>query len=219
MEDKVNHKIKDFFGLCKETIYKKGEVIIPAYDEPGGIYLIKSGCVKMSTIFEDGSELAVNLFKPNSFFPLTWAIGDAPNTYFFQAIQPTVILKAPKEKFIKFVKENPDVLYSLTKRVLIGLDGLLFTIKYVLSGNSINKVATVLWMLSNRFGQKNDRGEILINLQITHQDIASHAGITRETTSLAIEKMKKNGILDRQNRKLVIKKPELLKNYYMVKKT
>ena len=76
-------KLVDFFRKYKKIPYKKGDVIIRGNDQPSGVYFVKSGYIKMSSLLEDGSEIGVNIFKPSSFFPMIWALGNIENSYFY----------------------------------------------------------------------------------------------------------------------------------------
>jgi CRP-like cAMP-binding protein len=109
------------------------------------------------------------------------------------------------------LKANPDVLFDLTRRLLVGLDGLLFDLSRILSGSSTSKIAVVIYMLAMRFGVKNG-AEIEIGLALPHQEIAHFAGLTRETTTIAIDKLVKDGIIVQRKRRIIVKDLKALKN-------
>jgi len=205
MENLINQKLLGFFLKYKKVSYRKGEYVIQAEEEPAGIFYLKKGFVKMNSIFENGSELTLNIFKPGSFFPMTWALGETNNTYFYQAMIDTQVLKAPKEKVLEFVKNNTDIFYDLVKRILVGFDGLLHNTQHLLYGNSESRVASAILIGAKRFGKVYKNGNVEIKLPLTHQDIAGLAGITRETTTLALKKLRKKGIITQQVRKFIVK--------------
>jgi CRP-like cAMP-binding protein len=213
MNDGVNRALTLFSANYKERAYNKGEVIIRADDEPTGIYLVKSGVVKMSSISEDGQELGVNIFKVGTFFPMTWAISEISNSYNFQSLTPTKLVRIPKKDFIQFLKANPDVLFDLTRRILVGLDGLLFNVRYLLAGSSISKVAVILYMLVKRFGIKNGK-QIEVGLALTHQDISHFTGLTRETTTLAINKLVEEKVVIQKQGRIIVRDIQALKNSF-----
>jgi len=204
MNKKIIDRLEKYFSSCKLISYQKGDAVIYSTDEPTGIYFINNGYIKMNTLSINGNELILNILKPGSFFPTFWAIGDKPNNYSFVAMSKVSLYKSPKEDFLIFLKENPEVLFDLTKRVLFGVDELIVNITHSLAGSSEDRVASALSIISKRFGEKMNNGKILIKLNLTHQDIADMAGITRETASLAIGKLTKNKILKQQGRKFVI---------------
>src|SRR3989344_6135121 len=113
MDTNISAKIDAFFTQFKHQVYKKGELLIRADDDPSGIFHLKSGYVKKYCISKKGDELIVNVFKPISFFPMSWVINNTPNDYFYEAMTEADIWRAPKEEVLKFIKAEPDVLYDL----------------------------------------------------------------------------------------------------------
>ena len=200
----IDRKISDFFSHGTFLKCKRGEILINAGDEPNGVYYLSKGYVKMNSIFKNGSELTLNIFKHGAFFPMMWALGEAKNTYFYQTISTANIYRVPKEKVLRFVKEDPSVLFDLTKRILVGLDGLLTNVSQLLYGSSYNRVASAILISAKRFGKRFKDGSVLIDLSLTHQDIADLAGITRETVSLAMEKLARKKVIARSHKKIVV---------------
>jgi len=213
MNDDVQEVLNAFCSNYKELNYRKGDIVIRGDDEPTGVYLIKSGNVKMSSIDEDGDELSVNIYKPGTFFPMTWAIGKIENSYNYQTLSPSKLVRVPKEEFTKFLKDNPEVLYDLTRRIVIGLDGTLFNLRHLLGSSSVSKIAVILYMFARRFGVTNG-SQIEIDLPLTHQDISHFIGLSRETTTIGINKLVKDGIIVQNQRKLIIKDIEALKKAF-----
>lgn len=183
--------------------------MIRSEDEPSGIFYLKSGIVKMSTFFANGTEITFNLFKPGSFFPMIWAIGETRNSYDFQAITEVAAYRVSKKETLIFLNKEKEVYANLIKRILIGFDSLLSGLPYLISGNSTKRVATALLILGRRFGQQTKEG-LILNIKIRHEDLAGMAALTRETVSLAIEKLKKKKIIQQKNRLFIIKEPEEL---------
>lgn len=187
--------LDNFFSKQKLLSYKKGEVIIREDDEPSGVYYLSQGFVRLGATMINGGELTFNIFKPGSFFPMMWAIGETTNAYFCQALSDVKIYRAPKPEVVSFIKENPDILFDLTKRILIGMDGLLKNLQHVMFGGSESRVAAVILMLAKRFGEEKAEEWVIIGMELTHQDIALLAGVTRETTSIAMKQLERRGLI------------------------
>lgn len=205
MEKSVFKKLEDFFSKRKLLNYKKGEIIIRSDDVPQGVFYVKKGFVSLYTIFEDGRQVTFNIFKPGSYFSMMWAISDIPNAYYFQAIVETSLYRVPKDEVVDFLKGNPDVLFDVTRRILIGLDAVLTITEHLISGTAYQKIGATLVVLAKRFGKKRKNEGITIGLALTHQDVANLCGITRETTSLAMEKFEKKGLISYKAHRIVVK--------------
>lgn len=203
MNDKGN-EIEKFFAKYKLVEYKAKEVIIDMADEPSGVYFIKEGFIKMNAILANGNELTLNIFKPGSFFPMFWALGEVPNNYIFETMTEVSVYKAPRKEVMDFLNNNSAVALGLIKRILSGVDGLLTNYNHMLVGNADTRVASALLIAAKRFGEVDTSGKTLIKLKLTHQDIANLAGISRERASIVIGELVKGGIIEQIDRRFVI---------------
>ena len=199
-------------------MYKKGEIILRPEDKPQGVYYIKEGFVKLSTILENGKELTLNIHKPGTYFPMMWAIGGISNSYYFQAQVTTLIHRAPKQEVLSFLKKNPDVFFELTRRILVGLGGILTNIEYILCGNSYTRVAGAIYLSAKRFGEPSGKDKVIIQLPLTHQDIANIAGISRETASIAIKKLEVRKIISCQHHIFIVNATKKLEEEALISK-
>jgi CRP/FNR family transcriptional regulator, cyclic AMP receptor protein len=200
----ISDKLKLLFSNSQSETFSKREIILASDDMPHGVYYLAKGFVKMNSTLADGREITLNIFKPGTYFPMMWALSNLPNTYYFQAITKTELNRISKDVFVKFMNSNPDVLFEFTNRILIGLDGLLFNINNILSGQAYHRIVSAILMLSKRFGEKDASGQVIITLPITHQDLADIAAITRETASINIKQLENLGLISQKNRKLSI---------------
>jgi len=196
-------KITAFFSRYPAMSYKKEEIILRPDDPTPYVYYVSSGFVRMYCLLPDGKELTLNIFKPESYFPMFLILGNSANTYYYQTILPVELRRAPKADVLAFLRREPDVLFEFTSRISVGLNGLLSNLQYLLFGPASSRVASVLLILSRRFGAEKD-SSIAIQLPLTHQDIANLIGLTRETTSLEMEKLVSKKIISYDHKQVVI---------------
>lgn len=204
MDVKIIGKLDKFFSQFKLIPYKKGSTLIGFADDPIAVFYLQEGFVKMTTVLANGNELTINIYKPGSFFPMFWALGEVPNKYAFEAMTNVTVYKSPRSELMGFLKENSEVALDLSKRILSGVDGLLTNLNHLMVGSSSSRVASALLIASKRFGELTQDGKTLITLKLTHQDIANLAGITRETASIVIGKLSKKNIVKQIERKFVV---------------
>lgn len=191
-------KLEDFFSKHRLCSYKKGEIIYRPEDDPNHIAFIKSGYVRLFALSKEGEEMTINIFKPVFYFTLLFAMTKKPNRYYFEAITPVEMWKAPKEDVIAFIKSDPDLLFELSTNMLNGFQELLESIEFLVSGNAYSKVASALLLLSHRFGNR-ENNQITLDINPTHRELGTLTGVTRETVSVQIERLVKEGIIT-QNR-------------------
>ena len=209
MDDSISQKLENFFKQYKYQVYKKGEVLIRVDDDPDGVFHLTSGTVKEYAISKKGEELVINVFKPISFFPMSWAINQTTNAYYYEALEDIEVWKAPREQVVEFIKENPDVLFNLMSRVYKGIDGILMRMIYLMSGEAYSRVITELLIAVKRFGKPNGGA---VELHLSEKDIAGQAGMARETVSREIKILKDKGLVTFNKNILTIENPDRLED-------
>jgi len=196
-------KIEDFFKNYKFQTYKKGEIILRADDNPQGIFYLTKGLVKMYSISKKGDEVILNIFKPISFFPMTWGLNETPNAYYFEAMEDTNLYRAPREKVVLFLERNPDVALDLLKRLYRGVDGMLIKMTYLMSARAHTRLMMELIIHAQRFGKKTKGNAVM--LKISEGELAASSGMTRETASREISRLKEEGLITFRQNMLEIK--------------
>ncbi len=191
--DTVKQKVNDFFASHRLRNYKKGEILIRADENPSGIFYLLKGNVKEYAISKKGEEIIVNIFKPGAFFPMSWAINETDNLYYYEATNETAVFKAEKNEVLDFVKSSPDILFDLLSRVYKGTDGFIIRLVYMMSESAYDRLIAELIIHTQRFGRKikNDTYEV----EISEKELAALTGMTRETVSRSINKLKEKNLI------------------------
>lgn len=208
-------KLESFFRGFRHLHYKKDYTIIHAGDDPPGVFFLLKGYVRLYSISKDGEELTLIIFKPQDFFPIMWAINETPNAYYLETMTACELYRAPREEFVAFMKENSDVEFELLSRILIRLGGLLSRMEYLAFGNAYQKVASIILICAERFGRQ-ERGRVIIQVPLTHKDIANLVGVTRETASIEIKKLERKSLITFHGRHLIVRNQPALRRESLV---
>ncbi|MBI5620477.1 Crp/Fnr family transcriptional regulator [Candidatus Gottesmanbacteria bacterium] len=199
----INQKVRNFFSRFTLILFKKGEMILRAEDQPHGVYYIEKGVVRQYVINGSGETLMLQLYRAGSFFPMTWVISDAPNRYFFEAASPVAIRRAPRAEVERFLLLVPDVYHDFTKRLLTGISGLWVRIEQLVLDSAYTKTILLILYYAGKFGKDVHDG-VLFELSPTHREIAAWIGTTRETASLQVEALKKKKLLRTRGRQFIV---------------
>ena len=203
MDKEVLHKLNIFFSKYPTKKYSKGEIILSPEEYPKRIYNIKKGFARSYSLSEDGHELTLNIYKPSSFFPIPTVLAELKNSYYFEALSGIVLNLAPVDEVVEYIKSDKEVMFDLTRRLSVGLEGFMTRTQFLILSDSRQKIASSLVMMVRRFGQK-DRKKIIIQLPQTHADIASLAGVSRETASVELKKLEREKVIERKGKTTII---------------
>lgn len=208
------NKTKEFELFYKQfTIrnYKKGEMLIRADDDPQGIFCLTKGYVRQYTISKTGFELSLHILKPISYFPMVWAINGTPNVYFFEALTPVEVGRAPRDQVVNFIKDKPTIIFELMSELVQDYAETLTRIEHLVFSDAYRRVISVLLYIAKHFGEKSN-DSVIVHHRFTQQDIATLVGVARETASNEIVKLEKKGLIKHINHSILfedIKKLEL----------
>lgn len=189
----VAQKIDEQFSRYPKRSYPKGQILVFADESPQHIFYITEGRVRKYDISYKGEDVIVNIFKPPAFFPMSWAINRTSNKYFYKTETETELHVVPVEAALEFVKNNPDVMFDLLSRIYKGMDGLLGRVVHLMSGSAKSRLLYELIIECRRFGTKNKDGSY--TLDITEASLAARSGLSRETVSREMQKIKAAGLV------------------------
>ena len=198
-------QINEFFGKYKLKHFKKGEYLMRAGSEPEGIYSLTQGVVRQVVTTKKGEELTVNTYHPPAFIPLTWALDDIANKYDYIAFTDVDAYVAPAKETTEFLKSNPEVLFDLTKRLLSGLNGLLVKTEHLMDHSAQERLVLTLLQLAYRYGSsESGTKQVQIHLLLTHRELATFSGLSRETVSNEMKSLSNGGYITNEHRTVVI---------------
>lgn len=202
MSQQITEKISGFFSQYPQKQFSPKEIVVHAGNNLPGIFFLVQGEVKQYDITPNGDEVTLNVFKQGAFFPMSWAINRTQNNFFFEAISDTTAHLCPADEALEFLKNNPDVTLDLLSRVYVGIDGLTQRMSLLMKGSAYSRTVFELTIATKRFGQPTKTG---IQLTITENDLASRAGLTRETISRELQKLAKKGFIKIAHKNILIK--------------
>lgn len=194
MNEEVYKKVDEFFRQYPRRTYPKDQIILFAGENTGQVFYVLSGQVRQYDISYRGDEIILNIFHEPAFFPMGIAINHTNNPYFYKTELDTAVHVAPAEDAVEFVKQNPDVLFDLMSRVYRGVDGVLGRVVGLMAGSARSRLIYELIIESRRLGEEMAESEYLLSLH--EKDLAARSGLSRETVSRELKKLKDQGLIE-----------------------
>ncbi|KKQ50244.1 MAG: Transcriptional regulator, Crp/Fnr family [Candidatus Shapirobacteria bacterium GW2011_GWE1_38_10] len=210
MKEETKKKLVEFFSKFPLKKYKKGQVIFEPNDDFGGVYFVKSGYLRVYDVNKEGKESGIQLFKPLYFLSLIGTKTGIKNRHYIEALTPVEAWVVPKEEFEKFTQNDPKLYVEVCGALMEKFLDLTSYISHLVSGDAYTKVAGLIYSLASEYGVAKNK-EVMIKFKITHKLIASLTGLTRETVTLQMLKLEKDGLIDNFRRQIVVMDMKVLK--------
>ncbi|OGE31001.1 hypothetical protein A2631_04950 [Candidatus Daviesbacteria bacterium RIFCSPHIGHO2_01_FULL_44_29] len=208
--------METFYGGFKLIHYKKGEVILHAGDIPRGVFSLVKGYVRQYSISPEGEEFTSIIFMPGDFFPSIWAVHGSEFLYYLETLTPVELRCVPRDEFLSSIKSHHEMCFNLSSKILVRMGGLMTRMEHLVFGNAADKVTSILILCAERFGQKSGQG-VELPMVLSHKQIASLVGVSRETASVEIKNLEREGFVGYKKRRIVIKNIEELKSHSLLR--
>ncbi len=203
MKDITLKKVEDFFSRYPLRKYEDHQIIIQGGDNPNFAFYLVSGNVRQYDISNNGNEVVVNVFKEGSFFPLSWIINKTPNLYFFDCLGPIEVRLAPINEILEFIRSNADVSFNIVSRLLSGSIGIQRRMAHLMASSGYIRILFELTIECRRFCKKQKDGTLVLSM--SENELAKRSGLSRETVSHELNKLKKIGLVEIGRKDILIK--------------
>jgi CRP/FNR family cyclic AMP-dependent transcriptional regulator len=188
--------------LVKE--FKKNETILYEEDTNKYMYVILTGSVRVIKTTEDGKEIMIAVHKSGDSFGEISLIDGKTTTASVLATQVSRLAIMAKEDFYSLIYSQKMVLNNLLRKLCSLIREDVDQIELLNFNNASQRVKVLLMKLAHKHGEKIPEG-IILHIRLTHQDMANMAGLTRETVTRIIDKLKLNKeLFFRKNRSIVL---------------
>lgn len=208
---KQQKDFKALFEKGRRLDYKKGEMIIRANETPTGVFLIESGLVKAYDITKYGEENLLIIRKAGEIFPLIWSITNEEKLVIYEALTPVTLWKIDKDEYLNCLLNNTELLPPFIDIVIAMYRMHSLRIINLEYRTVRERVVSFLLIMADRFGEKRGKN-ILINVPLRRQDIASSVNATRETTGREIIALQRSNLISTDNSYISIQNLEKLQN-------
>jgi CRP-like cAMP-binding protein len=183
------------------TVYREGE----AADQ---FFMLLSGRARYFTLTEDGRRVIMRWILPNQVFG-AMALRHEPGAYRLSAesARDSELLAWPRDDIRRLAVRYPRLLENLATLASEYLDWYVIAQLALISQSARQRLARVLSHLAKDIGRRQEDGTAL---DITNEELADAAHITRFSTCRLLSEWQRSGILMKRRGKLVLISSERL---------
>lgn len=189
------------FG-ARDTIFAPG-------DPDGQLYFLLEGTVRLYKIYGAYKEATVALLKDGGVFGELGLDEGCRQSLFAEALTSVRVAVIRKSTLTEVIKRRPEFAMKLLFFFSDRLEQSDEVIDCLLDRGVATRLGTLLMNLGDRFGEANGSGTI-IDVRLTHQDLANMISSTREAVSKEMSELQRNGIIETRNRRIILY-PQLAK--------
>ena len=181
-------------------------------EEPSDFFcIIYSGKVKVTQISESGKELLLSIQKRGNYFGEMSMIDGQSTSSTIITMENSKIGFLTRKNFVKYILKNEQCLQQLLNLLCSRLRIVGTTLFMHSYADAFSRIRAALNVFYIKFGLIEERGKI-INIKLTHKDLANYAAMSRETASRIISALIKSEEIDIVDKKYIRLNPCFFEN-------
>lgn len=181
-------------------------VVLHKGAEAQELMFLLSGQLQVVDVSEDGKEVGLYLIQPGEVFGELALIDGEPRSSSVVATQPSEVAVLSKAAALELFYSQPVVMH----RLLVRLAKIIRNTNAYRSVLSQNTAWSRVYAVLCKHMKPNVAGMITIENLPTQQELAIMANTSRETVSRAIGDLVSKGVVEKDLRRLLVRKPDVL---------
>jgi CRP/FNR family transcriptional regulator len=189
--------------FTKQQRYESGHELLSAGEDVHRYSNILRGVVKLSKLLADGRQQIVGLQFAPDFMGRPFR---AQSEVIADAATDVTVCTFPKAVLEELVRESPNLEHRLHEQALEELDEAREWMLTLGRKSAGEKVASFLFLIASNIDPEIEthEGPVMFELPLKRSDIADFLGLTIETVSRQITKLRKSGVIQVENNRTVI---------------
>ncbi|WP_059171147.1 Crp/Fnr family transcriptional regulator [Bacillus sp. FJAT-27445] len=200
------HLLSHFFGE-KETVQKikAGTVLFHERDRVEYIYLIQKGSIAIGRVHLKGKEFILKILNTREMI-IEYQLFKPSSRYHFsaKALTDCELLAIKRDQFEEFITNDPYAMSELAAWLSTSYLKAQMKCQDLIMNGKKGGLYSILIRLCNSYGVSTEDG-ILIDLPLTHQELANLTYGTREVIQRSLKELRDNEIISYDQQKFTIK--------------
>lgn len=193
----------DMASMLTAVKIRKNGIVYKSGDKAETIYLLKEGRVKITRFSSSRKELTVDILGPGDIFGELTMAGEEKRETNAVAMEDSLICSIGRKDFEGLVRKTPDLSLAITKWIGLRLRRIESRFENMIFQDVRTRLITIFKDLAQKYGVSVKNG-IKISIQLSHKDLASLIGASRETVTLELNNLKRSGDILRDGKYFIL---------------
>jgi CRP/FNR family cyclic AMP-dependent transcriptional regulator len=184
--------------------FPKGTTIYLPSDAGSGVFLLAEGRVKLCSITPDGKQAILAFIEPGELFGELALLEESEREEHAEAMVASTLVLMPGDALERLMSESAALAIGVTKLIGLRRKRIERRLKSLLFRSNRDRLIHLLLDLSSQYGQPDKDGTLLA-IPLSHQDLASIIGATRETVTTLLGELQLERLLKVARQRLVVR--------------
>lgn len=203
--DLEEDQLAEIYNLLTFRSYHKGETIFLAGDEGKEMFFLREGQVKITRNSADGREHIVKFVEPGEVFGEVVLFGHNIYPATTVCLQSSKLASLSRHDFRQYFIKNPEIGWGMLETMARKLFYSQSKLESMALQDSMSRIIQSLLQMA-----KTKENNVALE-ELNQQQLASYLGLTRETVSRNLSKLKEQGLIASKGRKIILLDKQKLK--------
>ena len=181
-------------------------ILVLQGDDPGdGLYVLTDGMVKVTVAAESGTETMLAVRSRGDLIGEFAVLDGEPRTATARAVGAVSAIRISRARFTEFGQRYPAAQTTITKSLVAKMRAATERHAAERTCGARERVAQVLYVLAEDYGEQAEDGAVVIPLLITQSELGELAGVAVSTTERVLGDLRKEGVIATRYRKIAIR--------------
>ncbi|MEW6432431.1 MAG: Crp/Fnr family transcriptional regulator [Myxococcota bacterium] len=195
--------------LARQVTLKRGQALFLQGDAADAVYLVTRGRLKVTEESADGHSVVLRLEREGALLGLIAALDGGVYPVTVRALEACTVARWSDADWRALLDAHPRVALALLPMVLSRLRAIQDQYRELATERVEQRVARAVLRLARVGGRRTAEG-VLVDAQVTRQELAEMAGTTLYTASRILSAWAARGLVSPRGRRLLIRAPHAL---------
>ena len=197
-------ELRDLETRCRiRKFAPRTPIYLPA-DVAEGVLLMAAGRAKICSFTPDGKQTILAFVDAGEMFGELVLCQPGEREEYAEAVLASTVVYIPTQEMQRLLEQHSSVALGITRLVGLRRRRIERRLKYLLFHSNRERLVHLLLELAEQYGRRAQDG-LELGIKLSHQDLASVIGSTRETVTVILGQLQAEGLVRLGRRKIVLR--------------
>ncbi len=183
--------------------FPRGASVYLPNDTADAAYLLAEGRVRICSTTNEGKQCILALIEQGELFGELAIVDSTAREERAETVQNSTVVLLPGDHLRQLMEESPGMALGVTKLIGLRRKRVERRLRSLLFRSNRERLTQLLIDLTDQYGNATTEG-VEMGIKLSHQDLASIIGATRETVTTVLGEMQNEGLLRIERQKLTV---------------
>jgi CRP/FNR family transcriptional regulator, cyclic AMP receptor protein len=205
-----DEQMEDVAKRSPDTFLEEGDVLYSPQEGVERLFILKEGRVQLYELDESGDEITLSVVEDGNVFGEMALTGQSLHGLYVRALTPSTVVSLRREELEYLIMNTPEVGLRLVRELAQRLHDSEARYADIIAKDVPERLATQILTLVDSEGVVR-RDSYRIPTHYTHEQLASMIGCKRVAVTRALSKLREDGAVELEDRRIVVNDLDALK--------